>query len=242
MMEKVYREGHQIPFFQCDSHKRLKLSAANAYFAEIAGWAFRKRGLTHEMLWERGFVFLVSKIHIRFFQPVQAYDVIEMRTWEKEIRGAAFVRDFEAVNEKGEVLFSATSDWIAVDPLTRKIHRPSEFFGEGNFFQKEIGVENCKRLRMYEGEPLGELKVLYSHLDANGHLHNATYADLILDVLPKEYRDRFVTDYEMNYLHEAKEGEEIRFLGHFEGDTVMVKGLLQERECFIAKLTFAPLP
>ena len=53
--------------------------------------------------------------------------------------------------------------------------------------------------------------VRYSDLDVNGHMNNCRYMDWVSDTLPGSFHGSHrVSEFTVNYLSEAREGEELR--------------------------------
>ena len=52
----------EIRFYDCDSQKRAKVSTINKLIADIAGIGYAAAGMTHQWLWDHGYVFLLSKV------------------------------------------------------------------------------------------------------------------------------------------------------------------------------------
>lgn len=75
-------------------------------------------------------VFLLSRSSFRIHRMPRVYEEIVVSTWEHGIKGSQFLRDFEYFSKEGELLVSASTAWLLVNPVSRKILRPTEFIGE----------------------------------------------------------------------------------------------------------------
>lgn len=227
-----------VYFYQCDQNKRLKLSMLTALLSETAGLHYTARGMDHDWLWERDCAFLLSRYSVAIGRMPATDEEISITTWECErTNGAAFRRDFEITALDGSRIIWATSDWIPVSPKTRKIIRMKDFSIPRRSLDRYVELPSCKRLSLREGQELGVYRTAFSDMDQNGHMFNAWYADVILDSLPASLRDKRFSGYEINYCREAKLGDELRLFFSQQDNTVLVKGMLEEKDCFVARLT-----
>ena len=128
-MNRIFNKTVEIRFYDCDSQKRAKVSTINKLIADIAGIGYAAAGMTHQWLWDHGYVFLLSKVSIRFDRMPVADETITISTWERGNKGASFLRDFEIFDAGEKKLIDARTEWILVNPESRQIIRPSSFEG-----------------------------------------------------------------------------------------------------------------
>ena len=150
-------------------------------------------------------------------------------------------RVYEMRDEAGALCVSVKSEWILVDPETRRILRPGSFTAKPlGICPKEIDCPAPQKITLpKEGlEELGTRKVRWSDLDGNGHLYSARYGDIVWDFLPEDLRDRTPRDFFIDYSREATLGEDLRLVGFREGDTYRMEGLGPEGTCFSALCVF----
>lgn len=238
-----YEIEADIRFCDCDLHQKIKASAICEFMSDLAGVAFGSRGMDHRYLWDRGFVFLLSRVSVRILRSPLPEEKIRIATWEREAVRAEYLRDFEFRSMKGELLIAGTTAWILVDPNTRQILRPSEFTA-GEMLPvagKKADVKPCARLRLKDedAESVDVRKIYYSHLDGNGHVHNTIYADLAADALPAELIERSLTEFQVNFSREALLGDEIRISRRIEDGEALVKGNVNGKDCFVCRMAFA---
>ena len=125
-------------------------------------------------------------------------------------------RVYEMEDQEGRLRVSIKSDWILIDPVTRKILRPSAFTAKPiGTCPKEIDCPEPHKIALpREGtEDLGTRIVRWSDLDGNGHLYSGNYGDIVWDALPEDLRDQVPREFQINYSKEATLGEELRLVG-----------------------------
>ena len=238
-----YEIEADIRFCDCDLHQKIKASAICEFMSNLAGVAFGSRGMDHRYLWDRGFVFLLSRVSVRILRSPLPEEKIRIATWEREAVRAEYLRDFEFRSMDGELLIAGTTAWILVDPNTRQILRPSEFTA-GEMMpmpDKKADVQPCARLRLKDEEAdfVGTRKIYYSHLDANGHVHNTIYADLAVDALPVDLLEQSLCEFQLNFSREALLGDEIHIFRSMTEEESVVKGTVNGKDCFICRMVFA---
>lgn len=241
LLENGYFRQEQLTFADCDRNQNVRVAALLRKAACYAGYDYDARGLTHQRLLERREVFLFSRAAIRIYRCPRAGDLLDITTWENGAKGAHMQRVYELRDQTGELRAAIRSDWILVDPESRRILRPSSFTA------KPIGVcervidcpDTRKILLPKEGaEDLGSRAVVWSDLDGNGHIFSGNYGDIVWDYLPPEYQDRVPREFYINYSKEATLGETLRLTGFREEDAYRMEGVGPEGLCFSAMCLF----
>lgn len=232
-MNGITQDGYRIKFYDCDSYGKVKLSALLKIFSEIAGYDYNLKGFSHEYLWEREMVFLISKVTIHISRQPRDQEELTIKTWERGKKGAMYLRGCSIESADGETITDSVSGWVLVNPITRRIYKPSHF--DGGFPQlTEIPMTAPVPSKILYGDlaEAGTHEVRFSELDSNGHLYNAGYADIAMDVLTEEERRRSYTDFAVSFVGEAKLGDRITLFKQSKADSVVIVGRIDGRECF----------
>ncbi len=231
-------EESRLAFYDCDYKNRIKLSSILKLTGQIAGNDYTRKGLGHRFLWERGFVFLLSKVSFHITRYPREPEILTLRTWECGKKGVQFMRGF-TVKSGGELCIDGYQSWIVVNPETRKIVRPKEF--PWVMPQLEIYPENAQfptRVSDENAVFAGSRKVVFSDLDANGHVYNANYADIAADFLPQDVYERSVKDFLICFSHEAKLGDTIDISTDVSAENAVIIGTNAGNPCFEMQLGF----
>ena len=241
LTEDSYFRQEELVFWDCDREKRMRVSAMLSKMAAFAGYDYDARGLTHEKLYAMREVFLLSRAAVKIHTCPRARDLLDLTTWENGARGAHMQRVFEMRDQAGRLCISAKTDWILVDPITRKILRPSSFTAKPlTTCDKAIDCPEPKKIVLpHEGlEDLGIRRVRWSDLDGNGHLYSGNYGDIVWAALPADLQPRVPREFYINYSKEATLDEELQLKGFREGETYRVEGLGPAGTCFTALCVF----
>ena len=240
--EDSYMRQEELGFWDCGPDKRFRVAAMLSKAATFAGYDYDARGLTHEKLYAMREVFLLSRIALRIHDCPHARDVLDISTWEDGVQGAHMRRVYEMAGPDGTIRVSAKTDWILVDPLTRKILRPSAFTAKAFAVSgREIDCPDPQKITLpREGREVLETRtVRWSDLDGNGHLFSGNYGDFIWDALPPDLQARTPREFFINYSREAALGESLRLEGFREPeDAYAIEGLGPRGSCFTARCLF----
>lgn len=239
--EDHYTRQESLSFAQCDRNRRIKPAALLTMMAAAGGYDYDARGLTYEKLYEMGHVFLLSRLAFRVHRYPLSGQTVTMTTWEDGARAAHMRRVFEITGPDGALQVSGRSEWILVDPKSRKILRPSAFTARPfTTCKKEIDCPECRRVPPPgpEGEGLGLRPVRWSDLDGNGHVFSGNYGNIIWDALPADLQDRPLREFQINYHREAVLGDELELRGVREADGYRMSGGGVGGMCFTCQCIF----
>lgn len=241
LTEISYQRDMEVDFSHCDRNRRMRVGAMLTQAAVYAGYDYDARGLTYEVLYEKREVFLLSRIALRIHCCPQVRDILSITTWENGAKGAHMQRYYEFRNRAdGTLCVCAQSDWILVDPVSRKILRPSQFTARPlTTCPVDINCPAPKKIAIpAQAESLGTRTVRWSDLDGNGHLFSGNYGNIIWDALPADLQERVPEEFYINYSREATLGEELRLTGHREESSYRMEGAGPNGPCFTALAVF----
>ena len=240
LIDISYSRETEVVFSDCDRNKRMRVAAMLTKAAIFAGHDYDARGLTHDILLEKREVFLLSRMALRIHRCPVSGDILNITTWENGVRGAHMQRVYEFRNRAGEKCVSAKSDWILVDPVSRKILRPGTFTARPiTTCPVEIDCPDPKKILVpADADALGDRCVRWSDLDGNGHLFSGHYGDIVWDALPEELQERCPREFFINYNHEATLGQVLTLTGCREENTYRMEGKGPDVPCFTALAVF----
>lgn len=178
--------------------------------SNIAGYGIPTMDKTH-LTW----VLLDWKVQI-IRRPVYAEKIL-VRTWSRHSLKFYAFRDFEVLDEQGNVIAKAMSKWVLINIQTEKLERVTdEIFLKYNpelekfAFGPDEDFEKLKEQENYAREV--EYSVKRSDIDVNHHMHNINYLDLANEALPDDiyFNSKEFDFFQISYKKEIKLGENVR--------------------------------
>lgn len=202
-----FRTQYQIKWHDTDANRRLRPSQWLVYMQETADRHLKSAGMSLDDLRDdRGLAFLLSRITVKMYEQLHAYDEIEVETWVGEGHGLSFDRYFRVLRG-GTVVGEAFSLWALMNIREGKLLRTSEFSYPFSPDEPLTG-ELCSRVRypaLSAMEQVGERRIVYSDIDYNGHMNNTKYPDMLCD-FTEGIRHKSVKGMSLSFLREAAFG------------------------------------
>ena len=236
----AYSETFRITNYQIGEDSVVKNAMLARFMQHMAtvdleenyGWS-RARLLENEMC------FILIRTAICNHADIKLGDLLRIDTSPDGIEEAFFLRRFVGYVQDKRV-FSATTLWCVINPVTRRIIRPKATGLELNdkaSFSNDLEIPR----RVIPGENsecIGEYAVRYSDIDCNQHMNNTAYFSIIDDYLPDPFTQkvRFV---KIEYSAEAVAGDKLEIYRSSEGNGIYHMHALRQsdgKQCFLAKL------
>ena len=139
---------------------------------------------------------------------------IIVRTWSRECRNFFACREFEIINESGELLVCAISEWAHYNKIEGKLEKVTDTLMEAYESEPErtnFGPFRIKRMKepdTFIGEC--EFTVGRNWIDSNKHMNNVYYLDLAEMSLPEALAESVTADeFEIFYRQQIKCGDKV---------------------------------
>jgi medium-chain acyl-[acyl-carrier-protein] hydrolase len=241
-MIHTYSQSFQISSFDLNPNATARLTSIANYLQEMAYQHAKRLEWGFHDLEKKNVAWVLSRFHLKLYQLPGWDDTITIETWPRGVDRLFAIRDFKITNKSGDLIGDATSYWLIVDINT---HRPTRITEDIiKIVTREETVFNAKSEKLEISGELSEVykrKVSFSDLDIVGHVNNVKYMEWCMDAIPLEiHLNHELAELEINFLHEAKYGEEIQ-LNHSEsGQRFMVNAVntSTNKECVRARMQF----
>ncbi len=221
-----YGRTLSVPVYDVGPDDKLKLGSVLRLSQETSEQHIHRMGAGYEeMRRKTGMVFFIISTRIRIRRlPVHA-ETITIRTHPRGRGGAQFYRDFLFYDKNENMIISVLQTTVVADSATHKVLRPQTIRQFGIYPEEIVPPE--KRMGRLEipRELLfrGERKVFYSDLDANGHMNNSVYGDVISDFLPQKIIEG-MKEVQIHYIAEAEKGDIVKIFGGETGACYFLRG------------------
>jgi medium-chain acyl-[acyl-carrier-protein] hydrolase len=216
MKKKEFKPVYEVPFrvrsYEVDSNERAGISAVCNYFQEAAGVHANHLNFDISQLQENGNTWVLYKMHVRLEAFPRRWEKITVITRPSSGDGIRAFRDYELLNEKGERIAAAVSQWMVLNEKTRRpVRMPKEVM--------EMGLKNPGHIiepvktPVKGADPVGAqiITTVGRHdLDMNNHVNNVRYIDWVTGYMPSsKIGERNCVEVEIQYVSEAVKGEKI---------------------------------
>ncbi len=210
-MSGVYEKAYQLKSSDVNRWQRLRTSVLMRWLQEAAIAHTEKLGMGREKTLDRGLFWIVSLQKTEILRMPVYDEKVTVRSWPGRTMHVFFPRYYELISEdKKETLVRASALWMLLDEKTRRFVFP-ESYGiviDGTVTGNEIALPASPKSLPFTKETA--FSVPFSYVDLNGHMNNTRYYDLADDLLPFEKEGRRLKMLGTEYLHEIREGQDIR--------------------------------
>lgn len=206
----IYQETLTARWHDTDATLSVRPSQVLVYMQEMAFCHLDSVGRNLDKLrFEEGLAFILTRLTLKFYQPIRPAEQVTAQTWVSEGKGLNFPRFFRVIGQNGTVCAEGASSWVLLRLDSHLPIRASEFeYG----FSPEDPLPFATPRRFAAPEEMVEVgtrKIVYSDIDYNGHMNNTRYPDMVCDYLPEDAVGRIHTMH-LEFVREAKFGSTLR--------------------------------
>ena len=218
----IFSEKYTTRWHDTDASRRIRITKMLEYMQETSNAHMESFGLPLDKLRDdHGLAFILSKTRIKIYQPLHAYEDIEVQTWTSEPRGFSIPRAYRILkNEK--TVAEADTTWCLIDLNTKNLVKGTEGMAHYGFENEPpLDTDVPSRFRLpanVQTEHLADRRIVYSDLDYNMHMNNTKYTDMLCDLIPIEDTGR-ISGVLLSYVNEAAFGDTLDVRHAFYGKT-----------------------
>ena len=119
-----YQQNYQVPFYESDAFKKMRISSLLAVALQISGEQSTALGRSDVWVFERyGLFWAVIEYELTIHRLPEFNEKITIETEATSYNKFFCYRNFSFLDENGEVLVEIRSTWVLMDKATRKIDR-----------------------------------------------------------------------------------------------------------------------
>lgn len=221
-----YSRSLNIPVYDVGPKDTLKFGSALRLVQETSEQHMGVLRVGYEaMRRAAGLVFFIISTRVKINRMPEHRERVTIKTHPRGRGGAQFYRDFRFYAEDGELLIDVMQTTVLANAETHKVQRPQALKPFGIYPENVVEPEErMERFPVPDGLPLlGERRALYSDLDANGHMNNTVYGDIVWDFLPPDVRDA-ARQIQINYLGETEQCDTLNISGAECGGKFLMRG------------------
>ena len=251
MPELIWTETARARAYECDFRGCWKPAAFLQAMQEAAALHAADLGVGYEQLQAREMAWVLSRVKIRFLDQARLGETVVLRTWPRGVQQKLFfTREFEITAGDGRTLALATTGWVLIQPVRRRILASAVLSADLPLQDVPALDELLEKIAVPDGLPeLGSFSAAYSAVDVMGHVNSARYLEWLADCFPfEEHQLRRLAWIQVNFANEVKPGERVLISagpqGAPEDGTWLAQGsiLPAGTRAFDAAFAWSPLP
>ena len=161
-------------------------------------------GFGYENLQKDQQFWVLSRLRVKIKRRPEWKENFTLETWSRGTDGFYGYRDYNFVDENGNIIIQATSSWLVLDLKTRRIVRLSDFT---NFpkYEESVFNENAGKVKSLQNDDeLNFTPVRFNEIDINQHFNTGRYIDRIIDSYDFDFHEKKeLVEFEINFLKEG---------------------------------------
>ena len=216
-MDKIGKYNFMAEPFHCDFSGRMFLGHLGNQMLNAADFHSTDRGFGMAYLMGIKRSWVLSRLAIEMMEMPKQHEKYSVETWVESAMKFFTQRNFCVSGNDGRVYGYGRSVWAMIDTETRQ---PTDIYAIDNGAIKQwlvpdkpCPIEKSSRVKMTENADfVRSIDVYYHDVDINGHVNSVKYIEHALDLWNMDwYREHRVRRFEVAYVAETHEGDELRF-------------------------------
>ena len=186
MNKLITNKEYEIHFYEIDYKRKALITRIVDFLGDIAITQSEEIGMGLEYLSRKKLGWVIYKWDITMIRYPLLNEKITVRTWPSSFRKFYAYRQFDILDESGEVIGSANSVWFLIDTLRRKPKSISnEIYAAYRISDETKECVDFGKLKpplIVDDER--NFNVRYSDIDTNKHVNNVKYIAWCLETMP----------------------------------------------------------
>lgn len=213
-MSMILTLTYRIHSYESDFTGRARVATILNYLQESAWNHAEELGVGYSHLLQKNLAWVLARLRLKLFFLPRWGESVTLETWPSGADRLFCFRDFRVTDQNSRILSLATTSWLAVDLEHKRPQKTETYIDLPTADAERVFAEFAGKVAVPEGEvEKSTFRVLYSHLDVNGHMNNVKYVEAAIDALPQDFVRRHALDeLTINFVNEAFLGDEIDVL------------------------------
>lgn len=201
-------KNYTVKSHEVDCHGFLRLLSLMNILQDIAVEHADTLGVGLDICKEHNLAWVGSNYLLKIERLPRLHENFSIATWPAESKLCSAIRDFEVVDENGNILLKATSQWVLIDLERRRPVVIKKYFtGYETINERAVTTDFMKTDNLPAAEMQYEYLVRFDDIDINKHVNNAVYALWATESVEPAYRfEHLPQEIEICYKKEALYG------------------------------------
>lgn len=220
----IHKEQFRIRTSECDANMKIQPKAVLDLFQEVAARDCERYNLDSPALiksYNTGWI--LSGTAIEFKKHPSWPEILNVKTWVKNLSGIKATREYSILNDAGDTLINGSGTWALLDLKTR---RPVRITDVTSDIKVNTGIHALDikpgRVKITEDDTFCNTEILVTSgdIDMNGHVCNIQYLGWLHHNMDKE----FIKKHELSSVNIAYLGES------YLGETLIYKYAIKDKQ------------
>ncbi|MBQ7280177.1 MAG: hypothetical protein IJR13_05605 [Bacteroidales bacterium] len=189
----IHSEMLELMSYHCDRTDHLSLWGLCRIFQEASAHDTDNSPIGYAELLQDGKGWVLTRMYYEMYSMPRMRDRVEVRTWSRGTDGLIAVREFLMLSEQGEPLCSASTYWVVIDMMARRVVRIKDLMASWPLCNDcATSKESFSKLRLGAFDDdccVAQVCASDAMIDHTQHVNNAEYIKMMSDNMPYEWRD-----------------------------------------------------
>lgn len=232
-MEK-YTKSYNLRTYECDKNGYLRFVTLFNILQDMADSHATDLGLGMEYCLSKGFAWVGANYHIKIERMPKLHENIKIITWPSEERKIGAIRDFAVYDDSGNLIITATSQWILIDFARKRPILLKDNLPEYTVINEHSMVSDFEKIPSPTRTDVEKnFSIRFDDIDINMHVNNSLYPLWASETLDCSFRDEYVpSEIEISFKKEGHLGEDVNIVSQVDGTQTIhsIKALSDNRE------------
>lgn len=221
-IQSVRTDLFNIHWSDADAKGNASINSLFNYLQESALRNADDLGLGYDAALELKQIWVIARMQLEVKRYPHWRETITVSTWPRGVDGYFALRDYEILDNNGNLIVAATSRWIVIDTITRRPLPMKILQKVLNMCDPRMAIDPVSDAKMPAGDfvLLKQYLVQYSDLDRHHHVNNTRYVEWVINSFSGNWLEEHeMAAFRIDYLGESHQGDEIAIYAEQPGST-----------------------
>ena len=207
----IYEGIFEVGTYDIDSLKRLTIPALTKMMHEAAMQNVLRMKLSYWDLIPHNISWVLMRKKMEIHRQPNLGEKIKIVTHPAGFEKFFTYRDFKVYDEQGELVASASSTWLLMDTIKRRMAPIPDFIRQYEMPEMEFLPHPDRKIPAIKEVELSKTyNIGWFELDWNEHLNNLHYLLKMLDILPLDYhKNKSLKRFDIIFKMESRYGDDL---------------------------------
>jgi acyl-ACP thioesterase len=211
VVELLHAKPFTVRYYEVGPRRLVRPATLLDYLQDAAAEHATLLSIGVQLLHHRDLTWVLSRLRLTVERYAGVGETVLVRTWPSTRGNLSSNREFEVLDQAGEIVARATTAWVVLDMVRRRPVRLAEVLSDYPLESRRAIDDDFPPLQR-PGSSGREVAftVRQSDLDMNRHVNNAVYVGWALESAPEEIAENHgPVDLEVAYRAEALAGDTV---------------------------------